>query len=119
VVVLAVDGRDGYVAVDGWTQETRILASELVQSFADVPLAAVLYTDVARDGTRAGANVEATAALARQASVPVIASGGVGTLDDLRALAERGIPACVVGRALYEKAFTLDEAIEAVGPNKH
>jgi phosphoribosylformimino-5-aminoimidazole carboxamide ribotide isomerase len=118
VVVLAVDGRDGYVAVDGWTQATRILASELVQSFADVPLAAVLYTDVARDGTRAGANVEATAALARQASVPVIASGGVGTLDDLRALAERGIPACVVGRALYEKAFTLDEAIEAVGPNK-
>jgi len=113
VVVLAVDGRDGYVAVDGWTQPTRILASELVQSFADVPLAAILYTDVARDGTRAGANVDATAALALQASVPVIASGGVGTLDDLRALAKRGIPACVIGRALYEKAFTLDEAIEA------
>lgn len=113
VVVLAVDGRDGYVAVDGWTQPTRILASDLVQSFADVPLAAILYTDVARDGTRAGANVEATAALARQASVPVIASGGVGTLDDLRALAKRGIPACVVGRALYENAFTLDEAIAA------
>jgi phosphoribosylformimino-5-aminoimidazole carboxamide ribotide isomerase len=113
VVVLAVDGRDGYVAVDGWTQPTRILASDLVQSFADVPLAAVLYTDVARDGTRAGANVDATAALARQASVPVIASGGVGTLDDLRALAKRGIQACVVGRALYENAFTLDEAIAA------
>ncbi len=113
VVVLAVDGRDGYVAVDGWTQPTRILAADLVQSFADVPLAAVLYTDVTRDGTRAGANIEATAALARQAHVPVIASGGVGTLDDLRALAKRGIPACVVGRALYEKAFTLDEAIEA------
>jgi phosphoribosylformimino-5-aminoimidazole carboxamide ribotide isomerase len=89
------------------------LASDLVQSFADVPLAAVLYTDVARDGTRAGANVDATAALARQASVPVIASGGVGTLDDLRALAKRGIQACVVGRALYENAFTLDEAIAA------
>ncbi len=115
VVVLAVDGRDGYVAVDGWTQPTRILASDLVRSFADVPLAAVLYTDVARDGTRSGANVEATAELARLAHVPVIASGGVGTLDDLRALASRGIPACVVGRALYEKAFTLDEAIAAVG----
>jgi phosphoribosylformimino-5-aminoimidazole carboxamide ribotide isomerase len=113
VVVLAVDGRDGYVAVDGWTQPTRILAADLVKSFADVPLAAVLYTDVARDGTRAGANIEATAALAREAHVPVIASGGVGTLDDLRALAKRGIPAVVVGRALYEKAFTLDEAIEA------
>ncbi len=113
VVVLAVDGRDGYVAVDGWTQPTRILAADLVKAFADVPLAAVLYTDVARDGTRAGANIEATAALARVAHVPVIASGGVGTLDDLRALAERGVPAVVVGRALYEKAFTLDEAIEA------
>jgi phosphoribosylformimino-5-aminoimidazole carboxamide ribotide isomerase len=113
VVVLAVDGRDGYVAVDGWTQPTRILAADLVKSFADVPLAAVLYTDVARDGTRAGANIEATAALAREAHVPVIASGGVGTLDDLRALAKRGIPAVVVGRALYEKAFTLAEAIEA------
>jgi phosphoribosylformimino-5-aminoimidazole carboxamide ribotide isomerase len=113
VVVLAVDGRDGYVAVDGWTQPTRILAADLLQSFADVPLAAVLYTDISRDGTRAGANIEATAALARHSHVPVIASGGVGTLDDLRALAMRGIPACVVGRALYERAFTLDEAIEA------
>jgi phosphoribosylformimino-5-aminoimidazole carboxamide ribotide isomerase len=112
VVVLAVDGRDGYVAVDGWTQPTRVLATDLVKSFADVPLAAVLYTDVARDGTRAGANVAATAALALQAWVPVIASGGVGSLDDLTALASSGIPACVVGRALYEKAFTLEEAIE-------
>jgi phosphoribosylformimino-5-aminoimidazole carboxamide ribotide isomerase len=115
VVVLAVDGRDGFVAVDGWTQPTRIRATDLVHSFADVPLAAVLYTDVARDGTRSGANVEATAALALQASVPVIASGGVGTLADLEALAARGIPACVVGRALYENAFTLEEAIEVAG----
>jgi phosphoribosylformimino-5-aminoimidazole carboxamide ribotide isomerase len=113
VVVLAVDGRDGYVAVDGWTEATRIRAVDLVRSFADVPIAAVLYTDVARDGTRAGANVDATAELAKHSHVPVIASGGVGTLDDLRALAARGIPACVVGRALYEKAFTLDEAIQA------
>jgi phosphoribosylformimino-5-aminoimidazole carboxamide ribotide isomerase len=115
VVVLAVDGRDGFVAVDGWTRPTRVRATDLVHSYADVPLAAVLYTDVARDGTRAGANVEATAALALQASVPVIASGGVGTLADLEALATRGIPACVVGRALYEKAFTLEEAIEVAG----
>jgi phosphoribosylformimino-5-aminoimidazole carboxamide ribotide isomerase len=113
VVVLAVDAREGYVAVDGWTETTRVLAADLVQSFADVPLAAVLYTDVARDGTRTGANVEATAELARRAPVPVIASGGVGSLADLEALAARGISACIVGRALYEGSFTLDEAIEA------
>jgi phosphoribosylformimino-5-aminoimidazole carboxamide ribotide isomerase len=113
VVVLAVDGRDGFVALDGWTQTTTVRAADLVHSFADVPLAAVLYTDVARDGTRSGANVDATAALAARAAVPVIASGGVGSLDDLRTLAARGIAACIVGRALYEGAFTLDEAIEA------
>jgi phosphoribosylformimino-5-aminoimidazole carboxamide ribotide isomerase len=68
---------------------------------------------VARDGTRAGPNIEATAALASQTPVPVIASGGVGALDDLRALAARGIAACIVGRALYEGAFSLEEAIDA------
>ncbi len=113
VVVLAVDARDGFVAVDGWKQATRIAAGDLVRSFADVPLAGVIYTDVTRDGTRTGANVEATAALASQTRVPVIASGGVGSLDDLRALARRGIAACIVGRALYEGTFSLQEAIAA------
>jgi len=113
VVVLAVDARDGFVAVDGWTQPTRVRAVDLVRSFWDAPLAAVLYTDVSRDGTRGGPNVEATAELAMQASAPVIASGGVGSLDDLRALAARGIAACIVGRALYDGTFTLDEAIAA------
>jgi phosphoribosylformimino-5-aminoimidazole carboxamide ribotide isomerase len=113
VVVLAVDARDGFVAVDGWTQPTRVRAVDLVRSFADVPLAGVLYTDVARDGTRSGPNVAATAELATQTPVPIIASGGVGSLDDLRTLAARGISACIVGRAIYDGTFTLDEAIEA------
>lgn len=112
-LVLAVDARDGFVAVDGWTQATRVRAADLVSSFADVPLAGVLYTDVARDGTRAGPNVEATADLATRTTVPVIASGGVGSLADLKALASRGITACIVGRALYDGTFTLEEAIEA------
>jgi phosphoribosylformimino-5-aminoimidazole carboxamide ribotide isomerase len=90
-----------------------VRAADLVRSFADAPLGGVLYTDVARDGTRAGPNVEATAELARLTPVPVIASGGVGSLDDLRALAARGIAACIVGRALYDGSFTLDEAIVA------
>jgi phosphoribosylformimino-5-aminoimidazole carboxamide ribotide isomerase len=113
VVVIAVDARDGFVAVDGWTKATRVLAVDLVRSFADVPLAGVLYTDVARDGTRVGPNVEATAELAANTPVPVIASGGVGSLDDLRALAARGIAACIVGRAFYDGTFTLDDAVEA------
>ena len=97
-----------------WTQATRVRAADLVTSFADLPLAGVLYTDVARDGTRTGANVDATADLAARTSVPVIASGGVGSVADLRALSERGIAACIVGRALYDGTFTLDEALEAV-----
>ncbi len=113
VVILAVDARDGFVAVDGWTQPTRVRAVDLVRSFADSPLAGVLYTDVARDGTRVGPNVDATAELAAETPVPVIASGGVGSLDDLRTLAARKIPACIVGRALYDGTFTLEQAIEA------
>jgi phosphoribosylformimino-5-aminoimidazole carboxamide ribotide isomerase len=112
-VVLAVDAREGLVAIDGWTQATRVRATDLVRSFSDVPLAAVLYTDVARDGMRSGANVEATAEIVACTPIRVIASGGVGSLEDLRALSKAGIGACVVGRALYEGVFTLDEAIEA------
>lgn len=112
-VVVAVDARDGLVAVDGWTRATQVRATDLVRSLADVPLAGVLYTDVARDGMRVGPNVETTAQLAACTSVPVIASGGVGSLDDLRALASRGIAACIVGRALYEGVFTLEQAVAA------
>lgn len=113
VVVVAVDARDGFVAVDGWTRKTRARAIDVVRALGDAPLAGVLYTDVARDGTGEGPNLEATSELAAAISVPVIASGGVGSLDHLRALAARGIPECIVGRALYDGEFTLDEAIAA------
>lgn len=113
VVVVAVDAREGFVAIDGWTQATQVRAVDLVRSFAGSKLGGVLYTDVARDGTRSGPNVDATAELAGHTTVPIIASGGVGSLDDVRGLAKRGIAACIVGRALYDGTFTLDEAIEA------
>jgi phosphoribosylformimino-5-aminoimidazole carboxamide ribotide isomerase len=113
-VVLAVDAKDGMVATDGWTNVSQTTAVDLVRAFAGAPLGAVLYTDIARDGTMLGPNVEMTARLAREAHVPVIASGGVGTLEQLRALAAHpGIEGAIVGRALYEGAFTLDEAIAA------
>lgn len=113
VVVVAVDAKDGWVATDGWTETSRVRAVDLARAFDDVPIAAILYTDIARDGTGEGPNVEATATLKASVRAPVIASGGIGSLAHVRALAVRGIDAAIVGRALYEATFTLSEAIEA------
>lgn len=110
-IVIAVDARDGVVAVAGWVEASDITAIELGKRAAAWGAAALLYTDVARDGTGAGPNIPATAALSRDAGIEVIASGGVSSLDDLRALRDAGIPAVVVGRALYDKRFTLAEAV--------
>lgn len=114
VVVLAVDAKNGYVAIDGWTVTSEITAVDLVRSLGDVPIGAVLYTDVARDGTGSGPNVEATGALAQSSPFPVIASGGVGTAAHLRALAALpNVESAIVGRALYDGSLTLDDAIAA------
>jgi phosphoribosylformimino-5-aminoimidazole carboxamide ribotide isomerase len=113
-VVVALDARDGRVAVDGWQQVEAATALDVARGLAGAPIAAILYTDVARDGTQAGPNVAATAALAAAAAFPVIASGGVGSLEHLRALARLpGVEAAIVGRALYEGAFTLEDALAA------
>jgi phosphoribosylformimino-5-aminoimidazole carboxamide ribotide isomerase len=114
MLVLAVDARGGFVATDGWTATSRIHAVDLVRALADVPLAAVLYTDVSRDGTGAGPNVEATAALADASPFPVIASGGVGTTAHLTALAKiPNVESAIVGRALYDGAITVEDAVRA------
>ncbi len=114
VVVLAVDAKNGFVATDGWTETSAITAIDLVRALADVPIGAVLYTDVARDGTGTGPNVEATRALAEASPFPVIASGGVGTLAHLRALATiANVESVVVGRALYDGSLTLADAVAA------
>lgn len=112
-VIVAVDAKDGMVAVEGWVETSDVSAIELGRQAAAWGAAGLLYTDVARDGTGAGPNVAATAALAAGVGIDVIASGGVATLDHLRALARAGLPAVVVGRALYDKRFTLAEAIAA------
>jgi phosphoribosylformimino-5-aminoimidazole carboxamide ribotide isomerase len=112
-VVVAVDARAGIVSVSGWTEASSITAIDLGARAAAWGAAALLYTDVSRDGTGAGPNLGATALLAKAVSIEVIASGGVSSLDDLRALRDAGIPAVVVGRALYDATFTLREAIEA------
>jgi phosphoribosylformimino-5-aminoimidazole carboxamide ribotide isomerase len=116
-VILAVDARQGKVATEGWLEQSEALASDLVKSFRELPLAAVLYTDIDRDGMEGGPNVAETARLAREGRVPVIASGGVGTLAHLSELraADPGIVAAIVGRAVHEQRFRLADAISAAG----
>lgn len=114
-IIIAVDARDGRVAVKGWTEEAEVEATELGRRAASWGAAALLYTDVSRDGTGEGPNVQATRALqdAVGPGTPVIASGGIGSLDHLRALAAAGISMTILGRALYDGVFTLEEAIAA------
>jgi phosphoribosylformimino-5-aminoimidazole carboxamide ribotide isomerase len=109
-VIVAVDARDGIVAVDGWTASGDVTAIELGKRAASWGAAALLYTDVSRDGLHVGPNVEVTAQLSRAVDCEVIASGGVGSLDDLQRLRDAGIAAVVVGRAIYDKRFTVAEA---------
>jgi len=115
-IAVGIDARDGYVAVQGWAEVSEITATELAQRFADSGVAAIVFTDVARDGTGSGVNVEATGALAAAAAIPVIASGGVGSLADLEALASiDGLEGVIVGRALYEGRIDPQAAL-ALGP---
>ncbi len=104
-IVVGIDARDGWVATDGWATSSTLSASDLATRFVDAGVAAIIYTDIARDGMLGGLNLEQTADLAAVTSVPVIASGGVGSLDDLRALQSlhhANIEGVIVGRALYD-----------------
>jgi len=104
-VVVGIDSRDGRVAVEGWAQTSEIGAVELARRFADAGVAAIVYTDIARDGALTGADAAGTAGFARQVGLPVIASGGIAALADIAALAARaadGIAGAICGRALYD-----------------
>ncbi len=112
-VIVAVDAREGKVSVEGWTEDTGLDALEIGEAVARARAAAVLYTDIGRDGMRTGPNLEATTRLARRITpCPVIASGGVGTLEDIEQVRKTGAFAVVIGKALYEKAFTVEDAIK-------
>lgn len=104
-IVVGADAKGGYIATDGWAETTNLTPAELIKRFEDAGVAAVLYTDVDRDGLLKGVNVEATAKLARAIGIPVIASGGVGGIADIEALIaaqEPNIEGVVIGRALYD-----------------
>lgn len=109
-IILGLDARAGRVATDGWIDTSDVDSITLAEQFDDLPLAALIYTDIARDGMLAGPDLDVTADLARRLKTPVIASGGIGALADIAQLAALPIAGCIVGRALYEGRFGLVEA---------
>ena len=114
-LVLGIDARNGLVATDGWLETSELAATDLARQFAEEPIAAIVYTDIATDGMLTGPNTEAMIAMQKAVDVPVVASGGVTTARDVARLAEVPMAGCIIGRALYEQTLTLPEAIEAVG----
>lgn len=114
-IAVGIDARDGRVAVEGWAETSDITALDLARRFEDCGVAAIIFTDIDRDGALGGPNIASTEALARAVSIPVIASGGVATLDDLAALkakAAAGIEGAISGRALYDGRIDLTEALQ-------
>jgi phosphoribosylformimino-5-aminoimidazole carboxamide ribotide isomerase len=117
-IVVAVDAKDGMVATEGWSQVSDMPAVDLARRFEDAGVAALLFTDIGRDGMLKGCNIDATVELARRIDIPVIASGGVKGLDDIRMLAlhaSEGIEGVITGRALYDGRLDLATAIAMAG----
>jgi phosphoribosylformimino-5-aminoimidazole carboxamide ribotide isomerase len=120
-IVVGIDAKEGRVAIRGWLEESEILATDLAASLRGSGVAAIVSTDIATDGTLAGPNLEALRRMALVSPVPVIASGGVGSLTDLLcllALEPLGVEGVIVGRALYDGSIDLVEALQAVGPER-
>jgi phosphoribosylformimino-5-aminoimidazole carboxamide ribotide isomerase len=115
-VAVGIDARDGKVATKGWAEETNVMVTDLAKSFEDAGVAAIIYTDINRDGAMQGPNVQATADLANAVSIPVIASGGVSSIADLKALKSCGAPlnGAISGRALYDGAIDLGQALQVM-----
>jgi phosphoribosylformimino-5-aminoimidazole carboxamide ribotide isomerase len=111
-LVLGIDAKDGFVATDGWYEVSKMQSTELADLFRDVPLAAIVYTDIATDGMMRGPNLPEMARMQQHVNIPVVASGGVTTIDDVRNLAKAGLAGAIIGRALYDGAIDLAEAIK-------
>ena len=110
-IIVGLDAKDGMVATDGWANVTDVKATDLAKRFADAGVSSIVYTDIARDGMMQGVNVEQTVQLAQYSGLPVIASGGVTNLDDVRNLkGQPGILGAITGRAIYEGSLNLREA---------
>lgn len=120
-IVVGIDARSGLVATRGWLETSEVLATDLAKQMQDVGVAAIIYTDIHRDGTLTGPNMEALREMATELTIPVIASGGVSSVTDLLsllALEPIGVTGVIVGRALYTGDISLQEALQAIGPGR-
>lgn len=118
-IIVGIDAKNGLVATDGWAEVSDVRASDLARRFEDDGVSAIVYTDIDRDGMMQGVNVEATVAMARASAIPVIASGGITNLDDIRALkavASEGILGAITGRAIYEGTLDVRQAQQLCEP---
>ncbi len=116
-IIVGIDAKNGYVATRGWLEESKILATDLCQELSELELASIIYTDISKDGTLKGPNIAELKLIALSSKIPIIASGGIGSLDDLIALTPLeniGIEAVIVGRALYDGSIDLKEAIKTI-----
>jgi phosphoribosylformimino-5-aminoimidazole carboxamide ribotide isomerase len=120
-IIVGIDARDGLVATRGWLETSQILAPQLAIQMQELGAAAIIYTDINRDGTLQGPNLQALRELASAISIPVIASGGVGSVTDLLtllSLEHQGVTGVIVGKALYTGDISLPEALRAIGPGR-
>ena len=113
-IIVGIDARDGYVATEGWQKKTNITASRLMHQMAEIGVRRFIYTDILRDGTLTQPNFETIAELVSQTDLPIIASGGVASIDHLKRLLRLGVEGAIVGRALYAGDMKLDEALAAI-----
>jgi phosphoribosylformimino-5-aminoimidazole carboxamide ribotide isomerase len=116
-LAVGIDAKNGLVATDGWLETSTTSAIALAQQYDTDPVAAVIYTDIAKDGMLEGPNLQAMGEMQHAVDLPVIASGGVTSADDVRNLAEVSVAGCIIGRALYEGKLILSDALEAAKPN--
>ena len=113
-IAVGIDAKNGEVAIEGWGQGSGVAATELAKKMASFGVETIIYTDISRDGMLSGVNVESTAALARACGVPIIASGGVASIEDIRrvkAVESDGVQGCIIGKAIYTGAVDLKEAL--------
>lgn len=118
--ILGVDARDGFIATDGWTKTTQINAVQFIKDIEKIGGRTVIYTDISKDGVLAGPNLKEIAAVSEAVNLDIIASGGIGSLKDLKALMElkkKNVKGVIIGKALYENKFTVKEAIQACSQN--
>lgn len=117
-LVIGIDARDGRAATDGWLSVSDVPAVPLAREISREPIAAIVYTDIARDGMMSGPNFEAMEQMQQAVDVPVVASGGVTTAEDVSELARRGLAGCIIGRTLYEGKLTLASALAAASATR-